>query len=316
MLRMSNYIFSPEQFAQVGDVSICYQTIGDPTAAPLLLVAGLSMQMIGWHADFCLQLAELGFFVIRMDNRDVGLSTRFDEESMPSSSQIIGGMLFGRTIPQFYTLSDMAADAVGVLDHLGIEQAHILGASMGGMISQVAVIDHPTRFLSLTSVMSTTNERDLPKATAKASAFLMRPLATDLKSHIKNSVAINRFLYGSRYPFDEARAQQEAELSWHRAQPDEGAQRQLGAIANTPGRRAALHAVTIPALVIHGDDDPLVRYQCGIDTAEALPNARLMLMPGMSHSLPPETWPEIFDALLLLTQATDRPVATQATETP
>ncbi len=304
---MSLYTFSPEQFAQVNDVSLCYQTIGDKNGAPLLLVMGLGVQMIGWPDQFCQQLAEAGFYVIRFDNRDVGRSTQFEDQPLPSRTKIISGLFFGRNFPQFYTLADMAADAIGLLDHLAIEQAHVLGASMGGMISQIMAIDFPDRLLSLTSIMSTTNERDLPKSTAKATTLLLRPTAQNEEAYLENMLSVNRFLNGDRYHFEEERITQVAKLSWARSQSSDGKARQLGAVANTPGRRAALRTVTMPALVIHGDADPLVRYQHGIDTAEALPNARLVMIPGMGHALPMAVWSTIIDAVVLLSYQTERP---------
>ncbi len=296
---MSNdYTFSPEQFVQANNIDICYQTIGDPQAPPLLLVMGLGVQMLGWPDDFCAELANSGYFVVRFDNRDVGRSTHFDQVPRPRRRQLAGNLLFGRNFPTGYTLEDMADDAVALLDKLGIAQAHLIGASMGGMISQIVALNYPDRVRSLTSIMSTTSERDLPNATAKATAMLARPRSANFDTYLKNTISAFAYMNGTTYAFEEDRMRDYIKRAWQRSSSSQGVLRQMAAISNTQGRRQRLRSLTVPTLIIHGDADPLVPYRHGIDTAEAIPTARLVTVRGMGHTLPREAWPTIIGAIL------------------
>lgn len=289
----STYTFSDEQFADCNGMKLCYQTIGDVANPPMLLVMGLGVQMIGWPDRFCQMLAERGFFVIRYDNRDVGRSTQLDHVKLPQRRQMLGSYFFGRTFPVAYTLEDMAADAFGLLDALNIDKAHVVGISMGGMIAQIMALRHPNRLLSLTSIMSSTSEHDLPNATPRAIAMLIAPRSSDLDTYIEKSTERYRYLNRDTFTFDEERTRNDLRLAYSRNSSPFGVARHLGAVGNTPGRRQALRAVTTPTLVIHGDADPLVPYQHGVDTAEAIPTARLFTIRGMGHTLPSEAWPTI-----------------------
>ena len=293
----SEYTFSQEQSAEANNISICYQTIGDPQGSPLLLVMGLGVQMIGWPPKFCQMLAEAGFYVIRFDNRDVGKSTQFDDAPALRKREIMGNHLFGRNFPIKYTLDDMADDAVGLLDALNIDAAHIVGASMGGMISQLITLNHPERVLTLTSIMSTTNERDLPQATVKARAILLKPRPTEFEKYLQTAIASFEYFNGTTFAYDEEYMRNYLTESWERASSITGVGRQLAAVLNTPGRRKRLREVTTPTLIIHGDADPLVPYPHGIDTAEAIPTARLVTIRGMGHTLPQAAWSTMVQAI-------------------
>lgn len=283
--------FSAEQLVEANGISLCYQTIGDPQASPLLLVMGLGVQLIGWPEQFCQLLAEEGFYVIRYDNRDIGKSTQFDAAPALLKRHIVGNHFFGRNFPIKYTLEDMANDAVGLLNALNIESAHIVGASMGGMISQLVTLNHPQRVRTLTSIMSTTNERDLPQATVKARAILLKPRQTDFEKYLEVAITSFEYFNGSVFAYDKEYMRNYLTESWKRSTSDTGTGRQLAAVLNTSGRRKRLREISVPTLIIHGDADPLVPYQHGIDTAEAIPTARLLTIRGMGHTLPHDAWP-------------------------
>lgn len=290
-------IGSGEQFAEANGITICYETFGDSTNPPLLLVSGLGVQMIGWAADLCAKFVERGFFVIRYDNRDVGRSTRFEGLPVPRPHQILMRSIFGRKFRTSYTLSDMACDGVGLLDALNIRAAHLFGVSMGGMIAQTIAIEHPHRVLSLTSMMSTTGERNIPRPTNAAMRVLLTSPPRDRDGYIEASLATYKTLSGSKYPLNEARLRPYFSDVHKRGRYPAGVGRQLGAIINNDGRRSALQHVHVPALVIHGDEDPLVRYEGGKDTADALPNAKLMTIHGLGHTLPMVIWDQIVDGI-------------------
>lgn len=269
-----------------------YDTFGDPAASPLLLVMGLGAQMISWDEEFCAMLAARGFHVIRFDNRDVGLSTKLDHLGVPDPYAIVAG-----TAEPAYRLEDLAADAVGVLDALGVEAAHVVGASMGGFISQLVAIEHPARVLSLTSIMSAPGGmRDNAPPTPEAAEALMARPPEDRDSLIEHGVWVSSRIYGPEF-FDADEVRRKRTQAVDRSISTAGTARQLGAVAAASSRVEALGRLTMPVLVIHGEVDPLVRPDDGRKTAEAVPGARLLVLRGAGHELPRVHWPQIVAAI-------------------
>jgi len=282
--------------AKIDGIELVYDTFGDSSHPPLLLIMGLGGQMISWEDDLCAQLAARGYWVIRFDNRDVGLSTKFDQADTPNLFALMQSFVQKDPIHAPYTLRDMAKDAVGLLEALGIQAAHVVGVSMGGMIAQMLAIYHPGHVSSLTSIMSTTGHPDLPLPKPEAIALLTRPTPTDRDGYIEVSLRDMRFLNGD-LPLDEQRAREHAAKDYDRGLCPAGFNRQLAAILASGSRREALHSVRIPTLVIHGKVDPLVPVEGGIDTAQSIPGAKLLIIEGMGHSLPPVIWPNVIEAI-------------------
>jgi pimeloyl-ACP methyl ester carboxylesterase len=284
--------------ANANNIQIEYDTFGVPSSNPLLLIMGLGAQMIAWDEEFCEQLVNLGFYVIRFDNRDVGLSTKFDEAGIPNVVAVITALQDGKSVETPYALEDMADDAVGLLDALNLRKAHICGASMGAYIAQIVAFRHPTRVLSLTSIMGCTGS-NLPPRTPEAMRELEASARTftlpspDREDYINARIQFMRVLYGSGFPFDEVRARKQVATSYDRCFYPQGVARQLVATRASSDRKPSLASITIPTLVIHGSEDPRVPVEGGKDTAEAIPNAKLFVIDGMGHSLPPGAWPQI-----------------------
>jgi pimeloyl-ACP methyl ester carboxylesterase len=278
-------------------IQIEYDTFGDSSASPLLLIMGLGAQMILWDEEFCEQLAAKGHYVIRFDNRDVGLSTKFDEAGLPNVMEAMSAIMSGEEISSPYSLNDMADDAVGLLDALNIDKAHICGASMGGMIAQTVAIRHPDRVLSLTSIMSSTGDPSLPQGTPDAMAVLLTPAPQEREACIEHSIKVWRTIAGPGFPLDEERIRNRTALAFDRCFNPAGVARQLIAVMAHGDRTAALDSVTAPTLVIHGADDPLVPVECGKATAEAISGADILIIDGMGHDLPLGAWPQIVDAI-------------------
>jgi len=276
---------------------------------PVLLIMGLGTQMIAWQDGFMDLLADHGFRVIRYDNRDIGLSTKIDADP-PDRRAVLGQMVTRRRPEAPYLMADMAADAAGLLDALGIDSAHIVGASMGGMITQQLAIDHPHRVRSICSIMSNTG--DGKRGRIKAGLLLKAPrlLSSSIETAIEDAVTVTRLISGPH--FDAERAHQHALAAFQRSYEPAGAARQMAAIAASPDRTAALGAVTAPALVMHGVRDPLVRFSGGVATARAIPHSRLLAFPDMAHDLPEPRWPEMVDAIVANARRTAHP-ATLAT---
>jgi pimeloyl-ACP methyl ester carboxylesterase len=293
-----------ESLARVGDLEICYETFGDPDDPPMLLIMGLGTQMVAYHDDFCAQLAARGFFVIRHDNRDIGRSTHLEGAPTPSLLQLLTR---DRRSP--YTLADMASDSVGVLDHLGIERAHIVGTSMGGMIAQTLAIRHPERTSSLVSIMSNTGDFWHGQPALTMYLVLLRPSPRERDPFIEHAVNMFTKIGGTGYPPDVEDLREIAALSYERGMDARGSQRQLWAIVADRDRSKALRELTIPVTVIHGAEDRLVRPSGGRTTAKAIPGARLVEIAGMGHGLPRGAWPTIQDAIAD-TAARAQPVAT------
>ena len=283
--------------ARSNGIELEYEVAGNPADPPVLLVMGLGAQLIVWEDEFVLGLARRGHFVVRYDNRDVGLSTHFDGVVAPPLPEILARRAAGQPIGAPYTLSDMAADAVGLLDHLEIPAAHVVGASMGGMIAQTLAIEHARRVRSLTSIMSTTGNPSLPPAKPEAMARLSLPAPADRSAFIAQSVESQKVMAGSGFPFDEERARRLAERGYERAFYPQGFARQIAAIMASGSRRDALESVRTPTLVVHGLEDPLVPHEGGLDTHEAIPGSELLLIDGMGHSLPRGVWPTLIDAI-------------------
>jgi pimeloyl-ACP methyl ester carboxylesterase len=283
--------------AQANGIELEYDTTGDPGAPPLLLVMGLGAQMIAWDDGFCERLAGQGFWVIRFDNRDTGLSTKVEAAgfNVPAA---IGAALSGGTVDAPYLLADMADDAFALLDHLGVERAHVVGASMGGMIAQTMAIAHPERVATLTSIMSTTGSQDVGNATPEALALIMTSPPSSRDDYLANAVSSSRLLHGGVLPFDEQRAADRAAASYDRCFYPAGVGRQLVAILASGDRTPSLAGCRVPTLVVHGDADPLVNHSGGVATAEAVPGAQLLTVEGMGHDLPVEKWDEIVDAIV------------------
>ena len=281
----------------VNGIGIVYDTFGGSSASPMLLVAGLGMQMIGWEEEFCSQLAARGYWVIRFDNRDVGLSTRLDEAGVPDVQAVMQAAVQGKAVEVPYSLRDMAKDAVDLLGALGIESAHVVGASMGGMIVQEMAIHYPDHIRTLTSIMSSTGNPELPPPRPEAMSLLLTPPPTDRAGYVESEVKAGRVLSGSEALFDESRARKQAGRAFERGLSPAGTARQLAAILASGSRKEALKSLTVPALVIHGDADPLVPVEGGIDTADAIPGAELLIIEGMGHDLPPAIWPQVIEAI-------------------
>jgi pimeloyl-ACP methyl ester carboxylesterase len=286
---------SSEHFAQVGDVQLCYETFGDRALPPLLLIMGLSTQMVMWEDEFCERLAGKGFWVIRFDNRDVGRSTILRDAPVPTRLQLLTRDRRAAS----YSLADMAADAAGLLDQLGAPSAHIVGASMGGMIAQLMAINHPDRVLSLVSIMSTTGNRRVGNPHPTLLPLLFRRRPPDREAYLRDFVATFTAIGSRRYPPGEERLWALAERCAQRGVHPAGSARQLAAILAAPDRAPLLNRLTVPATVIHGDADRLVSPSGGRATAAAIPGARLVMIPGMAHDLPPVLWDQTTDAIAL-----------------
>ncbi len=296
-INMVKVAHSEETTVKANNIEIVYDTFGDSSASPLLLIMGLSSQMIFWDEAFCQELATRGYWVIRFDNRDVGLSTKFDEAGVPDLMQLMMKVQQGEAIEAPYTLLDMAADAIGLLDALEIDTAHIVGASMGGMIAQTIAINYPERIRTLTSIMSSTNHPDLPQPEPDALAVLITQPPSDREEYIEYSVKTWALLNGPQFPLDEKLIRERSARAYDRCYNPAGSGRQLAAILASGTRREKLQGVKAPSLIIHGDTDPLVPLDGGKDTAKSIPGAEMLIIEGMGHSIPAEVAPKIIDAI-------------------
>lgn len=269
--------------ASAGSVDLCYETHGDPTDPALVLVMGFTAQLTSWPIEFVEGLVSRGFHVIRFDNRDAGLSTK-TSGAPPDLTAVVEALTSGSSIEAPYTLADMALDVVGLLDHLAIETAHVVGASMGGMIVQELAIDHRHRLRSATSVMSTTGNPEVGAGQPEVMAALLEPAPTDPEAAIEHGTEVNRLLSGPLW--DRERALERTRVNFERSNHPLGAAFQLAAIAATGDRTDRLKSVATPFLVIHGVDDPLINQSGGKATADAVPDAAYSLVEGMGHDLP------------------------------
>lgn len=274
-------------------ITIEYETIGNPADPPVLLVMGLGAQLIVWPRALCEQLAARGYYVIRFDNRDVGLSTKIEDGPTPD----LGAAMSGDVSSASYLLVDMADDTAGLLDALGIEAAHVVGASMGGMISQTLAIHHPGRVRSLTSIMSTTGAPDVGAPSPDAIGVLLRPPPTTRDEAVAASMATSRAIGSPDFEVPEAVLRERAEAAYDRSFYPIGVARQLVAIIASGDRTDALQELDLPVTVIHGTADPLVGPSGGEATAKAITGAELVMIEGMGHDLPEQVWPTILDAI-------------------
>jgi pimeloyl-ACP methyl ester carboxylesterase len=284
-----------ESFCRVGgDIEICFETFGDPADPALLLVMGLGTQMLGWHEDFCTELAGRGFHVIRYDNRDIGRSTILSSAPVPSLGQILRRDKRAAS----YTLAEMAADGVGLLDHLEIDRAHLVGVSMGGMIAQTIAARRPERVLSLTSIMSSTGSRWRGQPALKTYRSFLRPVSTDRAAYIAQTAALFDIIGSPGFERDHDDLRALLGAMYDRGHDPGSVSRQLAAILASGNRTAELRRITAPTLVIHGTADKLVAASGGRATARAIPGARLLMIEGMGHDLPRGAWPQLIDAIV------------------
>lgn len=279
-------------------ISIEYESFGPESADPVLLIMGLGAQLTLWPVELCEALVARGFRVIRYDNRDVGLSTKFVDAPVPQLPLVLAAVMSGQDPKVTYRLDDMAADAAGLLDALGLERAHIVGASMGGMIAQLFAAAYPQRTLSLTSIMSTTGNPALPPASPEAIGVLMsRPQGGDVDAVVEFGVKAARVIGSPAYPADEAALRARVRRDVERSNYPAGFARQMAAIYASGDRRAKLASITAPTVVIHGAADPLVPVEGGRDTAASIKGAELVEIEGMGHDLPPALVDRIADAI-------------------
>jgi pimeloyl-ACP methyl ester carboxylesterase len=280
------------QLAEVNGIELCYDDFGDPEAETILLVMGLGMQMLAWDDDFCEMLAMQGFHVVRFDNRDVGLSSKIG-----GRVNVPAGML-GLTGSAVYRLDDMAADTAGLIDHLELDRVHLVGVSMGGMISQKLAATQPQRVASLCSIMSSSGRRRLSTTPRfDALRMLMRPAATTREDYMDSAATIFSVIASPDYPPDQQAVRDRAGRSWDRSFHPSGVARQLMAVLASGDRTKELARVEAPTQVIHGLADRLIPAQAGKDTARAIRGAKLELIEGMGHDLPPALWPRIVELI-------------------
>jgi pimeloyl-ACP methyl ester carboxylesterase len=269
-------------------IELAYETFGDPGAPPVVLIMGLATQMIAWPDPLCEDLARRGLFVVRFDNRDVGESTHLRHLPPPHLAALLT-----RRKPPPYSISDMAADVAGLIDGLGLGQVHLVGASMGGFIAQTVALEHPARVRTLTLMMTSTGSRRVGQPRPQVYGRLLRRGADGRAAAIAASVETFRLIGSHGYAFDEQYVREVAGRSWDRGYDPAGRLRQLAASVNQPNRTAALRRITVPALVMHGLDDPLVSPTGGLAIARAIPGSRFVGFSGMGHDLPRALWPEI-----------------------
>jgi pimeloyl-ACP methyl ester carboxylesterase len=287
----------PPQLARANGIDICYEIFGDAKAEPMLLIMGLGAQMVLWDDPFCERLAERGFRVIRFDNRDIGQSSKMSGGKRLTPLELLKLRLLRIPVAAPYKLYDMAVDTIALMDTLSIRRAHLVGASMGGMIAQEIAITFPERVLSLTSIMSTTGNPKVPPPSREAAAMLMAPPPKTREEYIARFQQTWKMLRVGSFPEDEALDVSRAERCFSRGLNPAGVGRQLRAILASGSRKARLAQVKAPTLVIHGTVDPLVRPEGGKDTAASIPGAKLLMIEGMGHALPIPMWPQVIDTI-------------------
>lgn len=289
---------SDPKCVEVNGIKIVYDSFGLPSASPLLLITGLGNQMISWPERFCEQLAVQGYWVIRFDNRDAGLSTKFEQAHAPSLLALVWAYVRGKAIQVPYTLEDMAKDSAGLLEALGVESAHVVGGCLGGMIAQMMAIRHSRRVKTLTVLMSTTNDSRLSPPRPRA-LILFKSAPRDRAGYIEHAVRVRRALSGKGFPFDEAHVRKQAGRLYDRDHNSVGASRQMAAImASIRGLREELKSIDVPTLVVHGSDDPLLPVKHGVHTTQVIPGATLRIIDGLGHELPPAAWAQVVEAIL------------------
>ena len=297
-MSVENSIFGDceTKYLQSNGLKMAYQTFGKSTDPAIILVAGLYNQMVRWPVEFCRLLEKRGFYVVRFDNRDIGLTDKMKGQKAPSIWRLALKYYLGLPVAAPYSLNDMAADTVGVLDALDIKQAHIVGMSMGGMISQLVTALYPERILSLTSIMSTSGERGKGIPSLKVSSAMLRPV-TPQRSALDNAVDIWQLIGSPAYPMTDEAVRELVVAEHGRSSNPAGYMRQIAAIRTAPSRAKLLSTITVPVLIIHGEQDLLVPVSGGIDTAKHIAQARLELFPGMGHTLPAALLPDFVDLI-------------------
>ena len=291
---------------EANGIRIEYETFGSQDSPALLLIIGLGGQLIAWDEKLCRRLARKGHYVIRFDNRDAGLSTKIEAAGVPDIIKTIDALAKGETVQPPYTIEDMAADAVGLLDALGIEKAHLCGMSMGGMIAQAIALNYPQRVLSLISIYSRTGDPQEPPPTPAAMEFLVGSPPVEREAYIEYMMKLFNTISGPAFAYDQQWLRSFVNQSYDRSFCPQGAARQLVAILTQKNRKPGLETLTTPTLVVHGADDPLVRVEGGKNTAAAIPGAELMAIDGMGQDLPHGgAWPKIMDAVADHTQLAD-----------
>jgi pimeloyl-ACP methyl ester carboxylesterase len=291
-----------EQFCAVGGgITLCYERFGDESDPPMLLIMGLGTQMIGWPDELCAQLAARGFHVVRFDNRDIGRSTHV--EGRPPS---VGQLLTRRIEPVIYRLSDMATDAAGLMRELGLSPAHVVGASMGGMIAQTLAAERPECARSLVSIMSSTGNPWKGQPAPGVFRYLLRPAPDDRESYIEYMTRAFEAIGSRGLPFDRDRVRDMVARSYDRGRDPAGPGRQLGAIIASGDRTEQLQKIRVPTLVIHGSKDRMVARSGGVATARAIPGARLVIIDGMGHDLPEAAWPRLVESIAGHARAADQ----------
>ena len=298
----------PEQFCDVnGGITLCYETFGDPQDPAALLIMGLGTQMVAWQQDFCQKLAARGLYVVRFDNRDIGRSTHLKGPA-PSFAQLLRSS--GEAAR--YTLADMAQDMVGLLDRLELASAHVIGASMGGMIAQTLAARHPVRVRSLVSIMSSTGGRWGGRPALRSYPIFLRQAPLEREAFIEHATRLFARIGSRGMPQDVEGVREIAARSYDRELDRTGAGRQLAAIVASGDRTAELKRITAPTLVIHGSADPLISPSGGRATARAIPGAKLTMIEGMGHDLPRVLWPRLIDALAAHAAAADQSAEAQS----
>lgn len=285
---------------KVNGIDLSYNSFGDSNAAAILLIAGLGTQMIRWPVPFCENLVARGYRVIRFDNRDAGCSSHFTDYPAPDFGALATALAAGQRPSVPYTLHDMAGDAIGILDALGIERAHLVGRSMGGMIAQIAASEYPKRILSLTSIMSSTGNPSLPSASQDVMTMLTQSAPNPLEDEagfLEHSLAFARRIASPGYPFDEEAHRALILEETRRAYDPTGFGRQIAAIAATGDLRPLLAKITVPSLIVHGADDALIPSACGRDTASSIQGSEFMLIDGMGHDLPSSLYQTLADGI-------------------
>lgn len=282
-----------ELTAPANGIELVYESFGDPADPTMLLVMGLGVQMLGWDEELCELLAGRGFRAVRFDNRDVGRSTKIEGGPRPD----LMAAAMGDASSASYTLDEMAGDCVGLLDHLGVQAAHVVGVSQGGMIAQTLAIRHPERVLSLASIMSSTGDRAVGQPHPEALPTLLTSGPADREGFAESAVQVFRVIGSPGFDADEEKLRKLARASFDRGYYPEGTARQLLAILASGDRTETLRRLDVPTVVIHGTDDALIDVSGGKATAAAIPGARLELIEGMGHDLPRELWPRFVDLI-------------------
>lgn len=288
---------SGEMIAQLKEIDICYEIFGEDNNVPVLLIAGLGRQMISWDESFCSKLAGKGFKVIRFDNRDSGRSSKLINLDNPSLMAILSQLEKGKDPKVPYKLEDMVTDTLQLLDFLKIESAHMIGISLGGMIAQLIAINYPQRIRTMTSMMSSTGNPEMPPPTPEVIEHLIKPSVKTKENFIERAVESYKLMTGSKYPVDEQSERKKALRSYERCHYPDGHARQNAAILVSGNRKEALKNIKVPTLIIHGNEDPFVNVKCGIDTADAIPGANIKIVEGMGHRLHVGSWGEVIDPI-------------------